>query len=72
MKVFYQTILGLALILAILSSSLTYATPLDDNKSDESLLSENSESDESVPNDIQQDYLNVANYVTPSPPWWWN
>ncbi|XP_026838947.1 uncharacterized protein LOC113564650 [Drosophila erecta] len=63
MKVFYQIILGLALIFAILSS-LTYAKPLKDNES--------SESDESLPKDIQQDYLNVANYVTAPPPWWWN
>ncbi|EDW43692.1 uncharacterized protein LOC6615851 [Drosophila sechellia] len=71
MKVFYQIIPALVLIFAILSS-LTYANPLNDNNLDESVQSGNSESDESIPNDIQQDYLNVANYVTASPPWWWN
>nr|NP_001245446.1 uncharacterized protein Dmel_CG43182 [Drosophila melanogaster]AFH07162.1 uncharacterized protein Dmel_CG43182 [Drosophila melanogaster] len=71
MKVFYQIISALALIFAILSY-LTYADPLNDSNLDESRQIGNSESDESVPNDIQQDYLNVANYVTASPPWWWN
>ncbi|XP_017048162.1 uncharacterized protein LOC108092852 [Drosophila ficusphila] len=70
MKLLYQFVLGLVLLLAIMSS-LTRADPSEDNKSNES-LSGNSESDGSVPDDAQQDYLNVADFTTASPPWWWN
>ncbi|XP_017067515.1 uncharacterized protein LOC108105441 [Drosophila eugracilis] len=70
MKLFHQLILGLVLILALMGS-LASAQPLEDSEADESLIGD-SESADSVPDDVQQDYLNVANYVTPSPPWWWN
>ncbi|KAH8362164.1 hypothetical protein KR084_006602 [Drosophila pseudotakahashii] len=71
MKLFQQIILGLVLIFAVMSS-LSTAQPLEDNsEADESLVGD-AESVESLPDDVQQDYLNVANYVTAPPPWWWN
>ncbi|XP_017114124.1 uncharacterized protein LOC108137110 [Drosophila elegans] len=72
MKLFYQIILGLVLIFAIMSS-VTNAKSLEDDdatdESDESLIGD-AESIESSPQDVQQDYLNVGDYVRPPPPWW--
>ncbi|XP_016938711.2 uncharacterized protein [Drosophila suzukii] len=70
MKLFQQIILGLVLIFAIMSS-LASAKPQEAKDLDESLV-ENSELGESVPEGAQQDYINVADYTTASPPWWWN
>ncbi|XP_016995436.1 uncharacterized protein [Drosophila takahashii] len=68
MKLFQQIILGLVLIFAIMSS-LSTAQPLED---DDSLIGDSESNESSVPDDVQQDYLNVADYVTAPPPWWWN
>ncbi|XP_016982382.1 uncharacterized protein LOC108046925 [Drosophila rhopaloa] len=72
MKLFHQIILGLVLILTIMSSFINAESSDDkdvNRESDESLIG-NAESDETLPADVQQDYLNVGDYVRPPPPWW--
>ncbi|XP_016948118.1 uncharacterized protein LOC108023325 [Drosophila biarmipes] len=70
MKFFQQIVLGLVLVLAIMGS-LASAKPQEAGEPEESLV-EDSESGGSVPEDAQQDYLNVADFTTAAPTWWWN
>ncbi|BFG00917.1 uncharacterized protein DMAD_00802 [Drosophila madeirensis] len=76
MKLHWQIIFGLMLVFAVLAS-MAVAQPLeeddvDDSGSDESLLGDD-ESDEAQAGEagnVQQDYINVADYTRPPPPWW--
>ncbi|KAH8345212.1 hypothetical protein KR059_008953 [Drosophila kikkawai] len=71
MKLLSQFLLGLVLVLAVMSSLVNAGSKHKDDWSDESLVG-NSESDESFLSEgnVQQDYLNVGDYVRPPPPWW--
>ncbi|KAH8234519.1 hypothetical protein KR038_002592 [Drosophila bunnanda] len=70
MKVFSQIVLGLVLVLFVMGSRVTAGSKKDD-WADDSLVGD-SESDESFlsQGNVQQDYLNVGDYVRPPPPWW--
>ncbi|KAH8245434.1 hypothetical protein KR032_010433 [Drosophila birchii] len=71
MKLFSQIILGLVLVFGVMSSLANAGSTKNDDWSDESLIG-NSKSDESFLSEgnVQQDYLNVGDYVRPPPPWW--
>ncbi|SPP88855.1 uncharacterized protein LOC117590496 [Drosophila guanche] len=76
MKLQWQVIFGLMLVFAVLAS-MAVAQPLeeddvDDSGSDESLLGddESYEAQAGEEGNVQQDYLNVADYTRPPPPWW--
>lgn len=71
MKLCWQIILGLVLVFAVMTSFARAGSLEDDEEADSSLIGD-SESDESGASaaDVQQDYLNVGDYVRPPPPWW--
>ncbi|XP_022214618.2 uncharacterized protein LOC111069046 [Drosophila obscura] len=73
MKLQWQIIFGLMLVFAVLAS-LAVAQPLEEDELDDSGSDESVASDPAAAEDVnvQQDYLNVADYTKAPSPWWWN
>ncbi|EDW27618.1 GL20375 [Drosophila persimilis] len=78
MKLQWQIVFGLMLVFAVLASmavaqpSSLEADEVEDSGSDESLVGdpESDESQTAEEANVQQDYINVADYTRPPPPWW--